>query len=130
MEDVQGLQGLLSKLGDLESLVAQKRIVARAVRSGCVPIQERAQELAPDDPTTAGSQIKENITSAVTEQTATSAIGKIGPSRKGFVGQFAEYGTAHQSAEPFMRPAWDEKIGEALQIMGETLAEEIKTAVR
>ena len=129
-KSVNGLDELLAKLGEMESLVTQKRIVARAVRAGAEPIRARAEELAPDDPTTPGSRIKEGMMITVTEQTATEAIGKIGPARFAFFGTFQEFGTAHLAAQPFLQPAFDEKQDEALKIMGEMLAEEIESAAR
>jgi hypothetical protein len=42
-----------------------------------------------------------------------------------------EFGNRHQAATPFVRPAWDEKQGEALEIVQRDLGEEIeKTAQR
>lgn len=124
-EDVQGLQELLKKLDDLDSLVTSKKLIVRALREGAEPIRLRAQELAPDDPTTPGSRVKEAMVTVVTEQTGTGAIALIGPARKAFFGQFAEFGTAHQSAEPFLRPAYDEQLATAVQIIGDSLNEGI-----
>ncbi len=121
MPDVEGLRELLTKLEALP-LTVGKLLIARAVKAGAEPIRARAEQLAPDDPTTPGSRIKEGMMITVTEQSATEAIGKIGPSRKGFFGQFAEFGTIHQAADPFLRPAFDEEQAEALKIMGESLA--------
>jgi HK97 gp10 family phage protein len=125
-EGVIGIQELLGKLSHIESTVLQRRIVARAVRAGCEPIRERAEELAP----MLTGRLKESIMTTVTEQSATEAIGKIGPARFGFYGTFEEFGTARQSADPFLRPAYDEKIDEAQRIMGEVLADEIEKAAK
>lgn len=129
-EVIQGLDHLLAQLGEVNSLVQQKKILVKALREGAEPIRARAEELAPDDPTTPGSRIKESMMISVQEQTATGAVAKIGPSRKGFMGQFHEFGTMFLSADPFLRPAFDEKIGEAVKIIGETLAEGIEGAAR
>jgi HK97 gp10 family phage protein len=40
-----------------------------------------------------------------------------------------EFGTSRQSAEPFMRPAWDQARGEILQQIKSTLWAEIQRAV-
>lgn len=128
MADIEGLQGLMDKLDELPRVMARKLIVD-ALRAGAEPIQERAAELAPDDPETPGSRIKESMMTSVVDQTAIGATAKIGPSRKGFVGQFAEFGTAHQSAEPFLRPAFDANVDEATRIIGETLAAGIEEAL-
>ena|ERR1051325_3956375 len=123
--DVEGLQELLTAMDGLP-LALQKNLIVRALRKGAEPIREQAEALAPDDPTTPGSRIKESMTTTVSDQTADGAIAKIGPSRKGFMGKFAEFGTAHQSAEPFLRPAYDEKIEEAVKLISENLAEGIE----
>lgn len=55
----------------------------------------------------------------------------VGPDYRQFHAQFQEFGTAHHGPQPFMRPAFDEKKGEALDIIKATLGEEImKTAKR
>lgn len=124
-EDVVGLDELLKKMDNLP-LVLQKTLIVRSLRKGAEPIRARAEELAPDDPTTPGSRIKEGMMVTVTDQTADGAIAKIGPSRKAFFGQFEEYGTSRQAAEPFLRPAFDEQQDEAIRVLGEDLAEGIE----
>lgn len=123
-EAVEGMQELLAKLGTLDSLVMQKKIVARAVRAGAEPIRARAEELAP----VLTGTLRESMMITVAEQTATEAIGKIGPARKGFYGTFEEFGTAYIAADPFLRPAFDEERDAALKIIGETLASEFEKA--
>ena len=45
----------------------------------------------------------------------------VGPMRSAFYGNFDELGTSHQSAHPFMRPAFDAKKEEVVTVFGETL---------
>lgn len=123
-EDIHGLQDLLKSMDNLP-LVMQRTLIVRALRKGAEPIEERASQLAPDDATTPGSRIRDNMMTTITDQTADGAIAKIGPSRKGFVGGFQEFGTAYHAAQPFLRPAFDEKQEEAIRIMGQELAEGI-----
>lgn len=125
-ESIQGLQYLLKKLDGLGSLVTSKNVIVRSLRAGAEPIRARAEQLAPDDPTTPGSRIKEGMMITVSDQTATGAVAKIGPARTAFFAKFHELGSSHQSARPFLRPAFDEKQDEALQLVGEELAEQIK----
>lgn len=126
MADIEGLDELLSKLDGLDSLVKSKNAIARSLRAGAEPIRARAEELAPYET----GRLKESMMITVGDQTATGAIAKIGPSRKGFYGTFDEFGTSHMAAHPFLKPAYDEKIDEATRIVGETLAAEIEKAVR
>jgi HK97 gp10 family phage protein len=127
--DVEGIQELLGKLDQL-SLAVSKKLVARAARAGAQVIEERAAELAPDDPETSGSRVAIGMMTTVTQQTANEAIAKVGTRRgAAFVGKFAEWGTSRQKAQPFLRPAFDERADEALDAMGESLAEGIAAEV-
>jgi len=105
---IHGLDALLRRMESLP-LKLQKNIIARALRKGSVPIKEDAARRAPDDPSTPGSRISESMMTVVSEQTATGAIAKTGPSRKGFFGKFAERGTKHQRKTPFLQPAFETK---------------------
>jgi HK97 gp10 family phage protein len=49
-----------------------------------------------------------------------------GPTKSAFYGKFYEFGTSHQSANPFMRPVFDSRQGEAERVFAETLEAEIK----
>lgn len=123
MSDVEGIQELFKKLDGLGSLVTSKNLIVRALRVGAEPIREEAQRLAPFETGT----LKESMMTTVSEQTGTSAVAKIGPSRKGFYGTFQEFGTAHDAAQPFLRPAYDSKVDEALTIISGSLAAGIET---
>jgi len=126
-ETVDGLQDLLKSMDGLP-LVLQKKLIAKSLRKAAEPIRARAAELAPDDPETPGSRIEESMSISVTEQTATGAIAKIGPSKAGFPGIMAELGTAHETARPFLRPAFDEKEDEAFEILADVLGDGIEEA--
>lgn len=55
----------------------------------------------------------------------------VGPrkGRNAQVGTFQEFGTVHHAAQPFMRPAWAAKKGEALDIITRDLKGEIDKSV-
>ncbi len=124
-ETIHGLEDLLKSM-DALPLTLQKKLIARALRTGAEPIRARAQELAPDDPGTPQSHIKEAMSITVSDQTADGAIAKIGPKRKAFDARFHELGTAHEPARPFLTPAFEEKRDEALVLISETLADGIE----
>lgn len=126
---IQGMQELLGKMDGLP-LSLQKIIVARTLRAAAEPIRARAQELAPIDETQAEHPLREEMMTVVSEQTATGATARIGSSRRGFYGTFQEFGTSRHAANPFLVPAFEEKIGEATQIAGEQLAGHIERAFR
>lgn len=118
---VQGMEGLLSALDSLESLVTQKQIIVRALRVGGEVVRQRAEDLAPKRT----GFLSEHMMITVTQQTSESAIAKVGPSRDAGYGTPEEYGSVHNSAQPFLRPAFDEKQDEATQAIGDTIAGEI-----
>jgi HK97 gp10 family phage protein len=124
--------GLDQWLKDLERLplLVRKKLLTRALRQAAEPIEERMTELAPDDPTTPGGRIAENIKTNVLDAVADSAAAYIGPTGRAFFARFAEIGTAHQTATPFMGPAFTERVDEAVRIMGDILGAEIEKALR
>ncbi len=126
---VQGLDGLLRRMEDLPYRM-QKVIIVRALRKGAEPIRVRAQELAPTDPDHAEHPLKEGMMITVSDQSADGATAKIGPERKAFYGGQQEFGNIHHGAQPFLRPAFDEKLQAALDGVGGILAEEIEKALK
>jgi HK97 gp10 family phage protein len=113
----------------LPSLVSGKNAIARALRKGAEPIRVRAGELAPRDPETS-EHGADTMMIAVRDQTATGARAEIGPSRQGFYLGQQETGNINHSAQPHLRPAFDEKISEATSLIGQTLASEIEKALK
>lgn len=130
MAELKGMDELLRVLENVATLVERKTGIARALRAGGKVAAERMRQLAPDDPDTAGSRVKDSIKVEVAEQSATGAIAYVGPDTKGFVAIFAELGTIHQPARPFIRPAGDEKEDEVARAVGEVLAAEIEALTR
>ncbi|MGN6363917.1 hypothetical protein, partial [Asticcacaulis taihuensis] len=41
----------------------------------------------------------------------------VGPLERQFYAHFAEFGTEHSAPKPYMRPAWDEKQDECMDIV-------------
>lgn len=59
------------------------------------------------------------------------AVMFVGPDAKQFHAHLQEFGTVNHGPQPFMRPAFEQKSGEALEIIKNTLGDEIaKTAAR
>ncbi len=125
MPDIQGLDELLKKLDALPYAVS-KLVVARALRKGAEPIRAEAEREAPF----LSGRLQQEEVITVGEQTATEAIAKIGPSKKAFYGLFQELGTAHQTPQKFLEPAFEAKVSEATQLIGEELAAGIEKAMR
>lgn len=125
MAVVEGMQKLLDSMEALP-LTMQRRIIVRALREGSKPIELLAEHLAPRDE----GQLAESMSTEVSEQTADGAVAKIGPSRKGFYGFIQEEGLAHNPAQPFLRPAFDEGQQEAVHRIGVTLGDEIEKELK
>lgn len=49
----------------------------------------------------------------------------VGPQKGFYYGTFLEFGTAHMSAQPFMRPGFDTTVGEALTTIGSSFWREL-----
>jgi HK97 gp10 family phage protein len=121
----------------------------KILKHAAEPIAERMAALAPNEP--GKPDLKDNIkiqavrsvddpdfggTMALDEDAAAVAIG---PSKDAFYGFFQEFGTApHQQgagehpghpAQPFARPAFDEKVGEALRIAADDIWAHIRNHV-
>jgi len=130
-EAVQGLSALVDNLNSLPlALGTQKNIIVRALRAGSQPCLELATANAPNDPDTDGSRIADNMGVVVSDQTATGAVARIGPKKWNYIGRFAEFGTKHQPAEPWLRPAFDATLDQAVQIIGDVVGTEIEKEMK
>lgn len=127
MPDIEGLDELLNKLEALPLTVARKLIV-RSLRAGAEPIRQEASDRAPRGDE--APHLADNIITVVSDQTATGATARVGPSKQGFYGLFQEIGTAHHRAQPFLLPAYDSKVNEAIEIIGEELGDGIEEEAR
>jgi HK97 gp10 family phage protein len=126
-EVVKGLNDLLK---DMEALpyTIQRKIIAKSLRVAAGPIREEAASLAPDDPETPGSRIAEAMSISVNDQTYTGAVARIGPSKYGFMGIFAEEGSKHQRKTPFLGPAFDSQEDRAYGLLADDLGDRIVAA--
>ncbi len=142
-EEIRGLSALVDNLNTMPlKLGTQKNIIVRALRAGAEPIENRASQLAPvyEGPikiqkrhgktfTLVPGKLKQGMTTTVVDQTATGAVARIGPVKGAFYGSFDEFGDSRQPARPFLRPAFDEKLHEAVAIIGYVVGSEIEKAM-
>lgn len=63
------------------------------------------------------------------ELTGDEAAVEIGPARKFFYGRFLEYGTRYMDAQPFMRPAFDQHIDDALKLAADKLWQYVQAEI-
>jgi HK97 gp10 family phage protein len=130
-----GFAELDEALGELK-LSTAKGVLRRVATRALQPFDDRWREMAPRRT----GQLAES--GAVGTKLSARQRQQAELERDSFVEVFAgpgtnpqaiqdEFGNRHQAATPFVRPAWDEKQGEALEIVQRDLGEEIeKTAAR
>lgn len=122
---VVGLDELLDALDETAlNLTEKRKAIASALRKGGKVIQKRAEQTAP----VKKGQLRVRLGVAVKDQTASGAHARIGVRDIGFYGKFAEYGTAHQPKTPWLGPAFEQSQEEAVEVVGETLGDEIEDA--
>ena len=120
---IQGGAQLARTLREL-SLKAEQKTMRGILRDSAEPIRAEAERLAPkslDAP-----HIKDNIVISLATKDAEGerleadqhAVA-VGPNKDAFYGFFQEFGTVHHAAQPFMRPAFDLKVREALKAVQE-----------
>jgi len=104
----------------LEHVKAAALAAAEVIREDA---QRRWREIDPDD---TASIIKRTDAGSIVNSVEV----KIGPDKKEWQSLFAEIGTAHSSARPFLMPAFEEKGHEAAEVFAEELKQQIEEAAR
>lgn len=130
---VTGFTELEQALRQLPEEIAGKTL-ASALRTASQPIATHAKETAvlSDHPSKVGHMADSIKVRALKEETVNDLESSfwIGPDRKHFYGLFWEFGTRHQRARPFLRPAWDEGKDRALDSFGKALWTAIERAAK
>ena len=118
------LEKMLLQLGPEIS----RRIGQTALRKAAAPIVDRAKELAPYE----YGKLREGITSVSTRSTSDDALKRLVTVKgeRAHIAHMVEEGTKHSAAHPFLRPAFDETAGEAIQILGDEIANGIVREVK
>ena len=117
----------LSKLGFTE----QRGVLVKILKHGAEPMAARMEQLAPVEE--GKPDLRDHISISSTSKVAGpetlgsrrlnegEAAVAVGPEKAFFYGLFQEFGTVRHGAQPFMRPAFDEKSGEALKLIQEDI---------
>lgn len=122
---VEGTARLRKQLERLDGTM-RKKTLERMVEAGGELVREVAAQKAPvRTGQLAASQIVQRIKSS-----AYRAEAGIGPDEDAWYGVFAEFGTVHHAAQPFLRPAYDEQKQNAVNAMANEGRQAIKRAVR
>jgi HK97 gp10 family phage protein len=111
IEGIPALEWRLAKLrGRTGELVeAGSMAAARVIRDEARAIAPRSAETPPH------GHLADHIGMEVVQRTAAGCVVHIGPDERHFHGRFVENGTSKMAAQPFLRPALDNKEREALE---------------
>ena len=108
-----GRNELIKALKAVEEAPTRKGKLERAALAGGRVISYEAERRAPRDTGRAAKTIRARH---VSSGRGVAHIA-VGPSSKGYHFLFQEFGTSRHKAQPFLRPAFDEKQHEAIQAM-------------
>lgn len=123
MADIEGLDAWLDAMDEVgASLWTKRRLIASSLRKGSVPIEEEGENRIPF----LTGEAKESMSATVKEQTGTGAEAEIGPRK--FYPKFHELGTVHQTATPWLGPAYDNREEEAVDTIWQHLGDGIEDA--
>lgn len=129
---VTGLRQLERNLKQLPIKIAGN-VLRQTVNAAATPMLKAAREKAPDDPRTKddlkrgltkGSRLDRNKFQA----SAGVRIKSKSPAR--FYWHLQEFGASHHAAQPFLRPAFDEKARESIRVFKKQMGQRIEKEAR
>lgn len=132
--NVQGVDELLESLKQFPQNI-QKNVITGAIRAGCKPILQAAKANVPTD----SGNLKKSLgivkrRSKDKTKVRFSVTPRRGGKFNGFYAHMIEFGTSKMSAQPFMRPAFDnqdnQSIEEAKKYLAKRIDKEIEKARR
>ena len=137
---VSGLKELDAALGELTKATA-RNVLRRVLLKAGEPIAETAARLAPDDPATGSGDLKASIAVGTKLTARQQRLHRRAPKderafAEAFVGTSdptgvqQEFGNERHGPQAFMRPAWDQEQGAALDVIKDELGGEIDKAVQ
>lgn len=139
--NLKGFDQLEKGLAALPDAVARK-IARQSVRRAATLIQREARSRAP---VRAGGGAKKmgkgakgrlpgylraSIVVRLKRVPGAAVTYAIGWTKRAFYGAFVEFGTRHQAARPFLRPAADTRFADAVEVMGRDLGPKIVREAR
>ncbi len=111
---------------------ATRKALSKAAKAGAEPIAKRMKELAPVDT----GRLRDSIKTSFAYRSSNTARVRIGPRIKPKEGYgvaydvFQEYGTSDHPAQPYARPAADEKKELAIEIVRSVMQGAVLEEVR
>lgn len=134
---IEGAAELEKVLKMLPKQITEKVLVS-SVRAGANIVKKEMEARAPigteikkrKGRTLPPGTLKKGIKTRRDKKSGASVTIKVGVFKKGFYGQFLEFGTKEISAKPFLRPAWEQTKMEALEKIGQALGKNIQKAAK
>lgn len=131
---IYGFDETVSALRRLPQEIAGK-VLDSAMRKAGVPMAQDASRSAPrsDTPSAAGHMADSIGLRKFTDQNSGNDLEVnfwIGPDSRHFYGLFPEFGTIHESAHPFMRPAFDRGDRSVIDDLGKELGPGVERAAK
>lgn len=115
-----------NNLEDLGRTVGKNQLETAALRGGRVISYEAERRAPKGSPPKASKTIRARIWRSEPGEVEV----MIGPDERGFYFMFHEFGTSHQKARPFLRPALEDKQYEAMQVMADYYRDRIERRLR
>ncbi len=130
---ITGLEQLSQKMQEFPDKLVQKG-VRNALKAGGEVLRAAISAGAPvSEDVTHGHEpgfLKDHIAATVSTSVKNDkGTVKVGPVAKAFYAMFPEFGTRHQAAKPFIRPAFEGNGQKALDAFVDVLREKFKEAV-
>jgi len=130
---IEGLEQLSSQISEFPDKLVRKG-VRNALRAGGEVLREAISAGAPrsmdithgHEPGFLADHIGMKVKTSVTNDTGSILVG---PVKKAFYAMFAEFGTKHQAALPFIRPAFEGSGPSALDAFVDSLREAFQEAL-
>lgn len=125
--DIQGLKGVEDALASAGPKLA-KRAMRKALAAGAAKFVAEAQALAPVKTGRLKLSIKAVTKLSPKQESGRTRVGATGRGKEdpGKYELYQEFGTRHQPARPFLRPAFDSQHEAAKNAFAEVMADEVK----
>ena len=116
----EGEADIKSALDALEASVSAELLEQAGLAGGQIVVNSMKDKVA-----VRTGKLRNQIGMEISEKTRYNVVVLIGLTKAGFYGRYLEHGASEMRARPFMRPAWDEKQGEAIGAARAVLAEAV-----
>ncbi len=118
-DDIIGLDVLEARLNALSKKLNKDEFLKSAERGMTIFVEGPAKRRTAIDT----GRLRNSETTSIDDDTVITGTNvEYGP--------YVEFGTARQSPQPFMRPAWDEGKGQVVEYMEEEAQDNIKEVIR